>query len=173
MTQDDGQSDKFFDAFSNLPKERLEELFERVASRFAPTFVIHNYGSVYLDAERSSMNQNIQGSQIGAVSGTGNATAKENSFVQSLQQSGVGDASALLEELELLQTEMQKKATTREHNKAITSIGNAIDAVEGKKSEGVFTSLKKAGNWALEIAKGIGVKVASDAIERSLGMKGS
>lgn len=44
----------------------------------------------------------------------------------------------------------------------------AIEAAEEKKSPEMFASLKKAGAWALQVAKDIGVKVAVDAIEKAI-----
>jgi uncharacterized protein YjbI with pentapeptide repeats len=115
---------------------------------------------------------NIPG-QAGAVGP--NAHAHDNTFNQ-LQQIGSRiaesmDLTALASELETLRQALKKEATTEEHGVAVADSGTAKRAAEAKDSAKLAESLKSAGKWALDVAKEIGVSLATEAIKQSTGMK--
>jgi hypothetical protein len=100
------------------------------------------------------------------------ATATGNFMSQSADALKNIDMGALRSQLERLRTEMKSKGSTAEHDEAVGEIAKAEKAAKNSPidSKGVLDHLRAAGAWALDVAKDIGVDVAKDAIQKSLGL---
>jgi hypothetical protein len=106
--------------------------------------------------------------QAGAV-GTG-AIALGNNLQLIKTNLGQGiDPAVLGRELEKLRLAMRTAATTPDQDTALGHVAAAqIECKKGNMA-GALESLKKAGKWAFEQAKEIGVEVAASAINKQLG----
>lgn len=105
--------------------------------------------------------------QIGAFGPYSNAhdisfNQEKSSFTTSI------DFEKLPSELEILRQEMKKQSITVEHDIAINEIAKAEKAAKSKDFSKVFTFLKSAGKWALDIATQIGVTVATEALKQAI-----
>ncbi len=111
---------------------------------------------------------NISGGQQAAV-GTG-AIASANVFHQWNQSINGANLDTLGEQLGQLRSEMKKRGTQPEHDTAVGAIAEA--ETEAKKGDGpkAFASLKRAGSWALDVAKDLGVAVTVEALKQAAGM---
>ncbi|SPD76015.1 putative Pentapeptide repeat protein [uncultured Desulfobacterium sp.] len=80
------------------------------------------------------------------------------------------DLNQLAKELSQLRTKAQKEAQTPDNFIAVAEITSAeIAAKEGKGTK-VLEHLKKAGIWALDVSKNIGIALATEVIKRSMGL---
>jgi hypothetical protein len=112
---------------------------------------------------------NYSAGQVGAM-GPG-AHAHNMTFQQVWNQiQGNVDLPALASELERLRLEMRKQATDAAHDVAIGSIAAAEVAARGGDGAKTLTRLKDAGGWALDVAKDIGVELASAVLQSALGI---
>ncbi|MBL8204338.1 MAG: hypothetical protein JNM09_08915 [Blastocatellia bacterium] len=109
---------------------------------------------------------NISGGQIGAVGD--NASASGNTFNQ-WNQAG-GDIKVLAQELAKLREELGKQAKEAGHFESAAAVAKAQTAAQEGNGTSAFEHLKTAGQWALEVAKSIGVPIAIEALKKSLGM---
>ncbi|MES2128403.1 MAG: hypothetical protein V4463_14140 [Pseudomonadota bacterium] len=85
-------------------------------------------------------------------------------------QRDVPDIDALAGQLAQLRQAMQQHAGQAEQ---FVEIGNVATAeVEAKKGnwDGVLNALKAAGKWTLDIARDIGVDIASEVIRKTAGL---
>lgn len=80
------------------------------------------------------------------------------------------DVTTLAKELPLLLEELKKQATEGTHYKAIGEVADAQKAAEQKDGSKTLEYLAKAGQWVLDIAKNIGVPVATKALAIALGL---
>jgi hypothetical protein len=80
------------------------------------------------------------------------------------------DLTALAAELEQLRITLRQKAKTVEEDKAIASVGEAESEARNGNGPGVLQKLATAGTWVLGIAKEIGVKIATEALTKSLNL---
>jgi hypothetical protein len=80
------------------------------------------------------------------------------------------DLQVLADELARLKNSQQKTATTPEQREALTHIASAEAAAKENDGPKTLAFLSKAGSWALETAKDIGVKLAVEAISKSLNL---
>jgi len=76
----------------------------------------------------------------------------------------------LAEELALLRDELKKRAVDSDHDIAIGEVAQAQQAASNKEGTGALEHLKRAGHWVLDVAKDIGVGVATTAIKAALGL---
>ncbi|MER6471076.1 hypothetical protein [Streptomyces collinus] len=105
--------------------------------------------------------------QVGAMGP--NAQAHNATFAQVwASQSGSIDLPALASELELLRAAMRREAITPDHDLAVGYVAQAQVEAEGGNGPGALEFLKKAGQWALGLAKQIGVHVAALAISHAI-----
>jgi hypothetical protein len=81
-----------------------------------------------------------------------------------------GNLSALAADLGKLKTELGAQAKESEHFKAAAAIAEAEEAAKKNDGPGVFDYLKKAGNWALDVATKIGTTVAMEALKKAVGL---
>jgi hypothetical protein len=101
--------------------------------------------------------------QVGAV-GKG-AKVKTLTFQKSNGATYEFDLEILADELQKLRAEMRKQASTTEHDRAIVTVGQAIDAAQEGNTHGVIQCLKSAGKWAIELATAISAGIAVEAIK--------
>lgn len=78
------------------------------------------------------------------------------------------DLPKLAAELQQLRNALRQRAKEREHDAAIVAVGDAEQAAEDGDGQTALEYLKKAGKWALDVAKEIGVSVASEALKTAL-----
>jgi hypothetical protein len=80
------------------------------------------------------------------------------------------DMNSLTNELTLLRAALRKRAQTIEEDKAVVAVADAEVEAQAGNGPGVLQKLATVGKWGLSIAKEIGVKVAAETIQKSLGM---
>jgi hypothetical protein len=108
--------------------------------------------------------------QAGAMGECASGTI--NNFQEAWKQASASiDLDTLAEELETLRKTARAKADTAEEDQAVAAVGAA--ALQAKKGNGAGTleRLAAAGAWVLDIAKDLGVKLAVEALSKSLGLK--
>jgi hypothetical protein len=108
--------------------------------------------------------------QAGAMGDHASATI--NNFQEAWKQAGANiDLTVLATELGELRKSLRAKADTPENDQAVAAVGEAEG--EAKKGNGpaALEKLARAGKWALGIAEEIGVKLAVEALGKSLGVK--
>jgi hypothetical protein len=111
---------------------------------------------------------NVSG-QAGAVGP--NAHAHDMTFNQVWNKlQGNVDLAQLAGELGQLRKEMERRATEPAQKLAAGAIAAAEQSAQQKDGPKVVEYLKMAGNWALDVAKQIGVEVAKVAITGALGL---
>jgi len=114
-------------------------------------------------------NYNITHSQVGAV-GPNTSVSNSSLSQQVAQYAETIDAKALAADLALLQVELQKRASERDHYAGLVAVSDAAaDAKEGKIA-GAVSKLAAAGKWALGVATSIGTTVAAGAIKHAMGL---
>jgi hypothetical protein len=107
--------------------------------------------------------------QAGAI-GPG-ATASQISFQKVWAQlQGSASVEELAKELGALRTAMRSAASEPEHELSIGAVAAAQAAAEEGDGVRTLEYLKKAGNWALDVATKIGLNIASFALKGSLGL---
>jgi hypothetical protein len=80
------------------------------------------------------------------------------------------EVDKLAEELSRLREAMRARATAPEHDVAIGAVASAeIEAQEGRGPR-LLEHLSKAGKWALDCARELGVQMAAEAIKRASGL---
>jgi hypothetical protein len=145
----------------------LRPNIKRKAKSFIEKMIVaHNYyGSIAMENQYNSYGQ------TGSMGP--NSTGIINNYNQSWQQiCHTIDLPRLDEELSTLRSKLRERAETPEEDKAIAAIADA--QIEAKKGNGskVLEYLAKAGNWTLDVAKEIGVKVASEALKQAISING-
>jgi len=108
--------------------------------------------------------------QAGAMGERASGTINNSQEVWKQIGQGINLAE-LSVELGELRKSLRAKAETPEHDQALVAVGEA--ELEASKGNGPRTleKLARAGLWALGIAKEIGVKLATEALSTSLGLK--
>jgi hypothetical protein len=120
--------------------------------------------------ERVVMGDNYTTGQAGAVGPF--SSAQNISFNQIWSQVGSGvDLVNLARELGQMRTEMRKTAQgDPEQDLAVAEIAHAEIAAKSNDGPGALEHLRKAGSWALDVAKSIGAGVAVLAIKSVTGL---
>jgi hypothetical protein len=113
--------------------------------------------------------QNINYGQAGAMGRQARGTIHNYDRAWSEIKSTT-DLTALATELEQLRMTLRQKAKTVEEDKAVASVGEAESEARKGNGPGVLQKLAAAGAWVLDVAKEIGVKVASEALTKSLNL---
>ena len=115
------------------------------------------------------MGDTYSAGQAGAI-GPG-ATASQISFQKVWAQlQGSASVEELAKELGALRTAMRSAASEPEHELSIGAVAAAQAAAEEGDGVRTLEYLKKAGNWALDVATKIGLNIASFALKGSLGL---
>jgi hypothetical protein len=78
------------------------------------------------------------------------------------------DLPQLAAELQQLRNALRQRAKEREHDAAVVAVGDAEQAAGDGDGQTALEYLKKGGKWALDVAKEIGVSVASEALKTAL-----
>jgi hypothetical protein len=119
--------------------------------------------------EEIHMGDNYSAGQAGAM-GPG-AQASNMTFQQIWNQvQGSVDLPQLARELGQLQATLRTEAKEPEHEIAIGAIAAAEAAAKQGNGAKALEYLKKAGGWAFDIAKNIGVEIAVAAMKSALGI---
>jgi len=80
------------------------------------------------------------------------------------------DLAVLAAELEQLRQTLRQKAQTVDEDKAVASVGEAASEARNGNGPAVLQKLASAGAWVLGVAKEIGVKIATEALSKSLNL---
>jgi hypothetical protein len=104
------------------------------------------------------------------IAGQGrNVHVKE--VVQQVVFSGLAtDTAKLVDELDAVRQELVRIAGRASDYEAVAAIEHAREAGERGDSQSLLAHLRKAGVWALEAAKGLGLSVAEAALTQALGV---
>lgn len=113
--------------------------------------------------------QNINYGQAGAV-GRNSTGVINNAEGQWEKLKPTTDINALAAELAQLRSSLRQKAQTVEEDKSVVAISEAEVEAKAGNGPGTLQKLATAGIWALGVAKEIGVKVATEAIEKAAGL---
>jgi hypothetical protein len=88
-------------------------------------------------------------------------------------QSTSADASleGLADELRALRTELENRRPNSKERVSIRAIRDAEAHAKVGDANRTFTALARASSWVLEVAKAIGVPVATEALKKSFGLQ--
>lgn len=113
--------------------------------------------------------QNINYGQAGAIGRQSTGTVVN--YGQAWDEiKGGADLNVLASELAQLRSALRQKAQTIEEDKAVVAVAEAESEAKSGNGPGAMQRLAAAGAWALNVAKEIGVKLATEALKKSLGM---
>jgi hypothetical protein len=119
-------------------------------------------------AQQPVVNYNNYG-QAGAMGH--NAVGTINYQQQWNQLNEQSDMGSLADELELLRSELQKRASSRADFQQLGLLAEAEEHAEKHDGSKVMETLAKLRKGAWEIAKGIGTEVAAKAISKAAGLE--
>lgn len=112
---------------------------------------------------------NFINSQVGAVGQ--NSSADHLTLSQNITQAASPfDPVTLVRELLLLQAELAKHTTDREHHVTLALIADAASDARAGKSTAALSKLAGAGKWALDFASKIGATLVAEAIKQGTGL---
>ncbi len=116
----------------------------------------------------SSDRYDINRSQAGAIGP--NATVSNNQLHQeNVQNSLPGvDMNELAQQLQVLTEKLKTLAADPDQYAALSEVSYAAQAAGKQDKNGTLEHLKKAGVWALQVARDIGVQVAATALTAAL-----
>ena len=99
------------------------------------------------------------------------AHAHDMTFQQIWKQAGKDiELPTLAAELSQLREAMHQEAGCADHDIAVGQVAEAEAAASNGDGSTALQHLKKAGEWAFDVATMIGVSVASSALKTSLGL---
>jgi len=154
------------------PTERSEILYalETIDIRKNIFHKVDKFVSTKLTIQNLLMETyNISGGQQGAVGhGAISQNATFNQVVQTIDGKSLAE---LASELGQLRSVMKSRASQPEQDIAVSAIAEAESAARSEDRTKVAALLAKGGKWALDIAKEIGVPIASRLLESSMGLK--
>ena len=132
---------------------------------------IHTVAGAVFQPKEMIMGDMYQAGQ--GIQGPG-AIARGNQFSQVwLQQAGEIDLAQLSTELRELRNEAKGMSSGDvEHDLAIGALASAEKAASNGDGPKALEYLREAGQWVLEVAKTIGVPVATKALAAALGLPG-
>jgi hypothetical protein len=130
---------------------------------------IFNVGEMHMSFASEEYNV---GGGAGAVGHQAHASTVNIANYQQAWQSMQSkvDLGELASELGILKAKMVPQATSPQQFAALAEVASAQEAAEQKDGPTILSHLKRAGTWALDVAKEIGVTIASDVIKSSLGI---
>jgi phosphoenolpyruvate carboxylase len=115
--------------------------------------------------------QNINYGQAGSIGRQSTGTI--NNYARGWEQlKEVTDLNTLATELAQLRTALRRKAETVEEDRAVVAVAEAESEAKNGNGPAVFQKLAVAGNWVLGVAKDIGVKMATEALTKAVGLGG-
>lgn len=110
------------------------------------------------------------GGDIGYVSiASGTKSKIKNMIINSGDNKDEVNLNELAQELEILRLKLKEEAKTSENDIVIGHIAEAESYARKEDRTKAYKSLKKAGGWALDVAKDIGVPIATKVLEKLLG----
>lgn len=106
------------------------------------------------------------------IGGFGKNVSLHDVNVQQLAQElqSTGGFAKLTGELEQLCAALKQRATTIDHDVVVGEIASAQKSAKTGDGASLVEHLRRAGSWALDVAKEIGASVASEAIKKSCGL---
>jgi len=113
--------------------------------------------------------QNINTGVAGSI-GTGSHGTVHNYDRAWAEIKPATDLTALAAELEQLRQILRQKAQTIEEDRAVAYVGEAESEARKGNGAAVLQKLATAGTWVLGVAKEIGVKIATEALTKSLNL---
>lgn len=121
---------------------------------------------------KSQKFENIRGSVVVSGKVGGNVSNQvADSFNDATSQTDRIDLLALADELAQLRSAMREQSQQPGHDIATSEVARAEVAARGGDKPALFQHLRDAGEWALDIAKLVGVPVAIEALKAALGLK--
>jgi hypothetical protein len=135
-----------------------------------PRILIQQTGGIVIMDDKSQNIEKVE--NVGSIA-AGDARISGGSFqgsgVQLITSNGQKiDLSELAKELSALRAALREQATELDHDIALASVAEAEKAaVEGDEAATV-SALRKAGRWALDVAKQIGASLATEALKSAL-----
>lgn len=145
---------------SVLVREKTQEL--------APgTTIVNKKGKVIVSKKRDTYSV-TGGSQVGVVGP--NTQTGDLTLNQAARSPEPMDLLVLADELSRLRAAMKAEASDAAQDGAVGDVAKAEQAAKAKDGFRVSEHLKSAGQWALEIAEKIGVRLAADTISRAAGL---
>lgn len=120
-------------------------------------------------ASESVKIENINGSIVATGNVGGNINNLVTNAFNKTKVENVPDLAQLAEELARLREALRQNAKHIEHDIAVSEVGQAEKAATDKNFPKALEHLNKAGRWAFEIAKELGVSVAVDMMKRAGG----
>jgi hypothetical protein len=107
--------------------------------------------------------------QVGAAGP--HANVHDVNFVQLWNQTGQSiEFGKLAQELSRLREAMRAQATAPGHDVAVGAVASAEIEAQKRNGPRVLEHLSKAGKWALDLAREIGVQVVAELIGRASGL---
>lgn len=104
-----------------------------------------------------------------AVGNKASIDARENSINQQINTlTEKIDFPMLQDELRFLRESLLKKAENAEHFISIGEVANAEKAIEEKDEKKIVNHLKSAGTWALDTARELGIKIATELVKKQI-----
>src|SRR5262249_2518892 len=97
-----------------------------------------------------------------------NCTMKRTTIISRDPAGPTYDFDRLADELAELRLRMCQRVVDPAQLKALDAVNKAEEAARGKDQRTALDQLRKAGQWALDIATKIGVQVATDALKKAL-----
>jgi len=162
--------------------KRMQELFrftadhgtsnvirEEIAGRFGPGFVVPTAAvpiTIQIGELHVGENKfNIQQAGVVVTGGRVDRIEFEQSWVKAAD--GI-DATQLAADLAILLRRLQEQPNHAEHQAEVDSVGAAQAEASKGNAAGALAALSKAGKWAFDVATQIGVRVAAEALKRSM-----
>lgn len=147
-------------------EEQNISILEQITQVF--NFTIYNTGELNMSNLKSTKGDTyINHGQAGAIGA--NSQASNMSFQQIWHENKENiDLKALSEELFTLRTVMKGQAEDSSQDRSVAEISSAQEAAKTDNGADVIKHLKKAGQWALDVASKIGVSLAAETIKKAL-----
>jgi hypothetical protein len=120
---------------------------------------VNNYSGGYFDNDNT------------VIAGQGRDVRVKDATQQVVFATGLAtDTAKLIEELDAVRKELVRLAERASDYEAVAEIEHAREAGERSDQQSLFSHLRKAGTWALEAAKRLGLSVAEDALRQAIGI---
>jgi len=115
--------------------------------------------------------QNINYGQAGSIGRESTGTLVNYASAWD-QMKGQTDLQALADDLGKLRSALRQRAQTVDEDQSVAAVGEAESEAKSGRGPELLQKLAKAGKWALGVAQEIGVKVAVQALQKSMGLGG-
>lgn len=153
---------------SAAPEDVMRIVEEFVNEPMAPSVTIVINGGLHYSGGLS-MRDSYRAAQAGAQ-GPRSMTSDVGFTLWWRKNGKKFDLQELSQQLEKLGSEMKARATQPQEYRALAEVQDAAKAAEEKAPAPMFQHLSKAGVWALDVAKQIGVTAAVEVIVAAAGL---